>query len=130
MFAGNDTTTNLIRNEMLALLQNLDQLWLLQGNAGLIGLATEGLSRYDNPVQETARMVNVHIEIGGKVIKAGELVMLCYTSVNRDPKQLEDPNRLNMTRAVNRHSAFAQGIHHCLGFSGPSGISDSYQRLG
>ena len=86
MFAGNETTTNLISNEMLALLQNLGQLWLLQGNPGLIGPATEGLSRYDSPVQETARMANVNIEIGGKVIKVGELVMLCYTSANRDPK--------------------------------------------
>ncbi len=115
MFAGNETTTNLIGNGMLALLQNPEQLQLLQGNAELIGPAVEELLRYDSPVQKTARMAIEDIEIGGKVIKAGDLVMLCYGSANRDPEQFEDPNRLDITRTDNRHLAFAQGIHYCLG---------------
>ena len=57
----------------------------------------------------------VEIEIGGKVIKAGDLVMLCYGSANRDPEQFENPNRLDIARTDNRHLAFAQGIHYCLG---------------
>lgn len=115
MFAGNETTTNLIGNGMLALLQHPDQLKMLQGNAELIGPAVEELLRFDNPVQKTARMAIDDIEIGGKVIKAGDLVMLCYGSANRDPEQFEHPNRLDITRTDNRHLAFAQGIHYCLG---------------
>ena len=115
MFAGNETTTNLVGNGMLALLQNPEQLRILQGNADMIGSAVEELLRFDSPVQKTARMAKVEIEIGGKVIKAGDLVMLCYGSANRDPEQFENPNRLDLTRTDNRHLAFAQGIHYCLG---------------
>ncbi len=115
MFAGNETTTNLIGNGMLALLQNPEQLRMLQSDAGLIGPAVEELLRYDSPVQKTARTAIVDIEIGGKVIKAGDLVMMAYGSANRDPEQFEDPNRLDINRADNRHLAFAQGIHYCLG---------------
>ncbi len=115
MFAGNETTTNLVGNGMLALLQSPDQLQMLQGNPEMIGPAVEELLRYDSPVQKTARMATVEIEIGGKVIKAGDLVMLCYGSANRDPEQFENPNRLDITRTDNRHLAFAQGIHYCLG---------------
>ena len=114
MFAGNETTT-MIGNGMLALLQHPDQLQMLQGNAELIGPAVEELLRFDSPVQKTARMAIDDIEIGGKVIKAGDLAMLCYGSANRDPEQFEHSNRLDITRADNRHLAFAQGIHYCLG---------------
>ena len=115
MFAGNETTTNLIGNGMLALLQNPEQLRMLQGNAELIGPAVEELLRFDSPVQKTARTAIEDIEIGSKVIEGGDLVMLCYGSANRDPEQFEDPNRLDITRTDNRHLAFAQGIHYCLG---------------
>ncbi|MCH8800466.1 MAG: cytochrome P450 [Chloroflexi bacterium] len=134
MFAGNETTTNLIGNGMLALLQNPEQLGMLQGNAELIGHAVEELLRYDSPVQKTARMAIEDIEIGDEVINAGDLVMLCYGSANRDPEQFEDPNRLDITRADNRHLAFAQGIHYCLGsalarIEGQIAINALVQRL-
>ena len=115
MFAGNETTTNLVGNGMLALLQNPEQLRILRGNADMIGPAVEELLRFDSPVQKTARMATAEIEIGGKVIEAGDLVMLCYGSANRDPEQFESPNRLDIARTDNRHLAFAQGIHYCLG---------------
>ncbi len=134
MFAGNETTTNLIGNGMLALLQNPEQLRMLQSDAGLIGPAVEELLRYDSPVQKTARTAIVDIEIGGKVIKAGDLVMMAYGSANRDPEQFEDPNRLDINRADNRHLAFAQGIHYCLGsalarIEGQIAINALVQRL-
>ena len=117
MFAGSETTTNLIGNGMLALLRNPDQMRLLQRNADLIDSAVEELLRFDSPVQKTARTAISDIEIGGKTIRAGDLVMLCYGSANRDPDQFENPNRLDITRQANRHLAFAQGIHYCLGSS-------------
>ena len=113
MFAGNETTTNLIGNGTLALLQNPDQKQKLQDDGGLIGSAVEELLRFDGPIQKTRRTADV--EIGGKTIKSGDLIALCYGSANRDPEQFEEPNRLDIARADNRHASFAQGIHYCLG---------------
>ena len=115
MFAGNETTTNLIGNGTLALLQNPEQKLMLQENGSLIGSAVEELLRFDSPVQKTRRTAGADIELAGKTIKSGELIFLCYGSANRDPEQFENPDRLDITRADNRHVAFAQGIHYCLG---------------
>lgn len=115
MFAGNETTTNLIGNGILALLQNPEQKQLLQEDSGLIGSAVEELLRFDAPIQKTRRTAKVDIELGGKTIKAGDLIAMCYASANRDPEQFEEPDRLDIMRADNRHASFAQGIHYCLG---------------
>ena len=119
MFAGNETTTNLIGNGTLALLQNPQQKQMLQDDGGLIGSAVEELLRFDSPIQKTRRTTTADIEIGGKTIKSGDLIALCYGSANRDPEQFEEPNRLDITRADNRHASFAQGIHYCLGAVDP-----------
>ena len=115
MFAGNETTTNLIGNGTLALLQNPEQKQMLQEDGGLIGPAVEEFLRFDSPVQKTRRTATADIELAGRTIKSGDLVSLCYGSANRDPEQFEEPNRLDITRADNRHLSFAQGIHYCLG---------------
>ena len=117
MFAGQETTTNLIGNGTLALLQDPKQMQMLQNDGELIGSAVEELLRFDSPVQKLGRLATADIEIGGKVIKAGELVFLCYGSANRDPEQFSNPDQLDITRTDNRHVAFAQGIHYCLGAS-------------
>ena len=115
MFAGNETTTNLIGNGTLALMQNPEQIKLLQRDGELIGTAVEELLRYDSPVQKLTRQAITDIEIGGKIIKKGGLVSLGYGAANRDSEQFSNPNQLDITRADNRHVAFAQGIHYCLG---------------
>ena len=117
MFAGHETTTNLIGNGTLALLQDPKQMQMLQNDGELIGSAVEELLRFDSPVQKLGRLATADIEIGGKIIKAGELVYLCYGSANRDPEQFSNPDQLDITRTDNRHVAFAQGIHYCLGAS-------------
>ncbi len=117
MFAGHETTTNLIGNGTLALLQDPEQLRMLQNDGGLIGSAVEELLRFDSPVQKLGRLATADIEIGGKVIKAGGLVFLCYGAANRDPEQFSKPDQLDITRSDNRHLAFAHGIHYCLGSS-------------
>ena len=53
--------------------------------------------------------------MGGKAIKAGVLTAMCYSSANRAPEKFEEPDRLDIMRADNRHASFAQGIHYCLG---------------
>ena len=117
MCAGQVTTTNLIGNGTLALLQDPKQTQMLQNDPELIGSAVEELLRFDSPVQKLGRVATADIEIGGKTIKAGELVFLCFGSANRDPEQLSNPDQLDITRPDNRHVAFAHGIHYCLGAS-------------
>jgi cytochrome P450 len=113
--AGNETTTNLIGNGTLALLRNPDQLRLLREQPEWIESAVEELLRYDGPVQGTARVALEDIEIGGTLIKQGQIAMCMLAAANRDPAQFARPEVLDVTRQENRHIAFGFGIHFCLG---------------
>jgi cytochrome P450 len=115
LIAGHETTVNLIGNGTRALLLDPDQLQRLREHPELIGSAVEELLRFDGPVQRTARIPNADVTIGGRTIKAGELVMTFLAAANRDPAQFADPDRLDIGRADNRHIAFGWGIHFCLG---------------
>ncbi len=113
--AGHETTTNLIGNGILALLQNLDQWNLLVREPDLIEAAVEEILRYDSPVQWTSRLTGETIEMNGQVIPAGEIILGCLSAANRDPAKFSDPDRLNIQRTDNKHLAFGSGIHFCLG---------------
>jgi cytochrome P450 len=115
MAAGHETTTNLIGNGVLALLQHPDQLKLLRDKPDLIESAIDELLRYDSPVQWTSRVAGENITIGGKEITRGEMVIASLGAANRDPEQFPDPDRLDIMRRDNRHVAFGAGIHFCLG---------------
>jgi pimeloyl-[acyl-carrier protein] synthase len=114
---GEESTVNLIGNGMLALLRQPDQMELLKREPALIQSAVEELLRYDTPLQHTARMATEDVEIGGKIIRAGENVLVSLGAANRDPAEFPEPDRLDLTRSENRHLAFADGIHYCLGAS-------------
>jgi hypothetical protein len=63
----------------------------------------------------TSRLANADLELGGRRIATGENVVMLLGAANRDPEQFPDPDRLDLTRAENRHVAFGHGIHYCLG---------------
>jgi cytochrome P450 len=113
--AGHETTTNLIGNGLLALLRHPDQLALLRDDPSLIGSAVEELLRYDSPVQWTSRVAVEDVQLSGQTIARGDVVLASLGAANRDPKHFRDPERLDIRRADNKHLAFGQGIHYCLG---------------
>jgi pimeloyl-[acyl-carrier protein] synthase len=115
MIAGHETTTNLIGNGILALLQNPSQREALTANPELIVSAVEELLRYDSPVQKMGRIALAEIQVRGKQIQKGQLVCLSFAAANRDPEQFEAPEQLDITRKPNKHLAFGHGLHYCVG---------------
>ena len=115
LIAGHETTVNLIGNGVLALLRHPAELSRLRATPGLITSAVEELLRYDGPVQRTARVASADATIGGHTIPQGDMVMPFIGAADRDPAHFPEPDRLNLSRADNRHIAFGWGIHFCLG---------------
>ncbi|WP_224282501.1 cytochrome P450 [Streptomyces sp. LS1784] len=113
--AGDETTANLIGNGVLALLRHPDQLARLREDPALIRTAVEELARYDTPTQSIVRVVAEDVEIGGQLLREGELVYPFLAAANRDPDRFEDPDRLDLARPRNRHLSFGTGPHFCLG---------------
>jgi cytochrome P450 len=113
--AGNETTTNLIGNGLLALLRHPEQLAALRADPALIDRAVEELLRWDSPVQFTARIPTTDIDFEGRRFAKGEAVVLALGSANRDPTIVDAPERFDITRADAPHVSFGHGIHFCLG---------------
>ncbi|MGD0541787.1 MAG: cytochrome P450, partial [Tepidisphaeraceae bacterium] len=113
--AGHETTTNLIGNGILALLRNIDQWELLVREPDLVESAVEEILRYDSPVQWTSRLTGEAIEMNGRLIPPGEIILGSLGAANRDPAHFTHPDRLDIRRTDNKHLAFGSGIHFCLG---------------
>jgi cytochrome P450 len=113
--AGHETTTNLIGNGLLALLRQPEALRRLRDDPTLFPAAVEELLRFDSPVQMVVRRAVDDIAVGGERIAAGEVFYALVGSANRDPERFANPDELNFTRSNNRHLAFGQGPHYCLG---------------
>ena len=113
--AGHETTVNLIGNGLLALLRHPEQLGRVQRDPALVPGAVEELLRYDSPVQRTARITSADVELGGRTLPAGSMVVAALGAANRDPAQFTDPDRLDVNRRDVRHISFGYGIHFCLG---------------
>jgi cytochrome P450 len=115
LLARHETTTNLLGNGVLALLQHPGARQDLAANPDLIVAAVEELLRFDSPVQKMGRIALADIPVGDKLIKQGQLVCFSYAAANRDPEQFAFPNRLELARKPNRHLAFGHGLHYCVG---------------
>ncbi len=115
LLAGNETTTNLIGNGMLALGRNPAQMELLRKNPELMPRAIEEILRYDGPVQSTIRSTKEEINLGGTVLPANLGCFIILAAANRDPAQFEDPDRFDIMREPRDHVALGEGIHFCIG---------------
>jgi cytochrome P450 len=115
LIAGNETTTNLIGNGMLALGRHPDQLDALKRNPAMLPRAIEEMLRYDGPVQSTVRFTKEPVQLGGTEIPAGAFALMIVAAANRDPAQFKDPEKFDITRDPNDHVAFGEGIHFCIG---------------
>jgi len=113
--AGHETTTNLIGNGMLALLQHPDQLQYLRTHPEAIDKTIEEMLRYEPSVPRGWRITKMDAEVGGETLRAGSLVFPMLAAANRDPAHFTQPDRFDITRTQNRHLAFGYGIHFCLG---------------
>lgn len=118
LFAGFETTVNLIGNGVMALVQHPDQLDLVRADRALVPGAVEEMLRWDAPVQTVSRIPTETLEVDGAVLQAGTLVTLMLGGANRDPAVFEDPDGFDVRRPnARKHLSFAAGPHHCLGAS-------------
>jgi cytochrome P450 len=118
LFAGHETTTNLIANGMLALLRDRDQWQRLSDDPSLAGQAADELLRYVSPVQFLGRLPVQDIEIAGVTVSAGQALRPMLVCANRDPRVFSAPDRVDITRPNARdHVALGFGPHYCLGAS-------------
>jgi cytochrome P450 len=115
LFAGHETTANLIGNGLLALLKHPGEIARLRAQPQLAATAIEELLRYDSPAASVTRVAKQTVEYGGRRIAAGDRLFLMINSANRDGEQFPDPDRLDVGRADNRHIAFGYGPHYCIG---------------
>jgi cytochrome P450 len=113
--AGITTTSGLISNALLDLDRFPDQREMLRREPGRFPAAIEELLRFDAPIQTLVRTTTRDVNVNGSTIPAGSRVNLIWASANRDERRWSDPDRLDITRDPQRHVAFGEGIHHCLG---------------
>jgi cytochrome P450 len=115
LLAGNETTTNLIGNGLLALCRHPEQQDRLRENRELIPSAIEEMLRYDPPVQMTVRIPTVATNIGGTDVAPGGIAFIVLAAANRDPSHFPKPETFDVARNPNEHVSFGEGIHFCLG---------------
>jgi cytochrome P450 len=135
LIAGHETTVNLIGNGMLALMEHPQQMERLRADPALIKPAVEELLRYDGPLETaTERFAREDVTLSDVTIPRGEMVFAVVASANRDETQFKDADLLDLTREPNRHLAFGQGVHFCVGaplarLEGQIAINSLLQRI-
>lgn len=115
--AGHETTTNLIGNGLVALLDWPGERQRLIDEPALVRTAIEEFLRFESSNQLGNRITTAPAEIGGRTFPAGTRVTLCIGAANRDPERFDRPDVLDVGRLPNRHLAFASGAHQCVGMN-------------
>ncbi|MFM8388315.1 MAG: cytochrome P450, partial [Actinomycetota bacterium] len=113
--AGHDTTSASMAGGLHALIENPDQLELLKTHPEHIATAVDEIIRWVTPVKHFMRNAVEDAEVGGKMIRKGECLLLSYPSANRDELVFTNPERFDVARSPNKHLAFGFGVHYCLG---------------
>jgi cytochrome P450 len=115
--AGHETTVNLIGNGTLALLRHPEQRERLRDGSSVEGNVADELLRFDSPVQFSRRLAVADVEVGGRTIPAGSVILTCLGSANHDPERWgDDADELDLGRpGAGHHLSFGGGVHHCLG---------------
>ena len=115
LLAGTETTTNLIANAVLCFMEHRDQLALVRRDRSLLPAAIEEVVRFRSPAQLVFRSANEDIELHGRRIGAGALVLAMIGSANRDARQFPHADRFDIARHGAPHVGFGHGIHFCVG---------------
>lgn len=116
LFAGHETTTSLLSNGLLAMMQFPAQADRLRQDPTLANDAVEEILRYDGPNLSQARVVKDAVTLHGKTMQPGDRVFLMLSAANRDPRAYPHPDQLDFQRERLAHLAFGWGKHICLGF--------------
>jgi cytochrome P450 len=115
LFAGHETTANLIANGLVLLFEHPDQLARLRADPDLMPLAVEEMMRCDGPAGVIGRVTTAPVELAGHTLPAGRHVYLALMAANRDPAVFPDPDVFDISRTRNRHLGFGMGAYYCLG---------------
>jgi cytochrome P450 len=115
VFGGHETTMNLLANGVVAFNEFPDQWQRLREHGELARTAVEEILRYDGPIRGQARWAREAFDLGSQAIAEKDRVFLIQHAANRDPAAFTAPDTLDIGRWPNRHAAFGQGIHSCLG---------------
>ena len=117
LYAGHETTRNLIGNGLITLLDHPGELARLRRDPGLIPNAVEEILRYEPPILFLSRVAQADVMQGGVAVRAGDLVHVNLASANRDPDVYPEPDRFDVGRADTHHLSFGWGMHFCMGAS-------------
>lgn len=115
LFAGHETTANLLANSMLTLIQHKDRLRELTSGQVPVNVALEELLRYEGPVPVVVRVAREDIEAGAHTIRKGDRIFLLLHAANRDEAQFQEPAQIDFSRGKCPHMQFGFGTHLCLG---------------
>jgi cytochrome P450 len=115
VFAGHETTANIVSNAVLALLEFPDQMEALRADPSLTEAAIEEALRYNGSVQRVRRVARDDVELEGQHIAGGDILLNFLGSANRDPRAWDEADRFDLSRSTTRHLGFGYGPHFCVG---------------
>ena len=113
--AGHETTTHLLGNGLLALLNADSQMEKIKSQPDRIPNAIDEMARFDGSVPRSWRITKRQMEVSGVLIPEGQLVLPMLSSANRDESEFASPDSFDIDRDTRKHLAFGRGVHVCLG---------------